>query len=123
MNQNGHGGKKNKTRLIGFRVDADVFSEIENRAILAGKTPNDWCRDELLARLGDGTMLTANEELIYSEIIRFGNVLATFLHLSANNQLTPETSQKLVTAVNADGKKLAKQYFSMLAKKAQGEGA
>lgn len=122
MNQNGRDGKKNKTQLIGFRVDEDAFSEIENRAILAGKTTNDWCRDELLARLGDGTMLTANEELIHSEIVRFGNVLATFLHLFANNQLTPETSQKLLTALNFDGKKLANQYFSILAKKAQGEG-
>lgn len=121
MNQNGRADKKNKTQLIGFRVDEDAFSEIENRAILAGKTPNDWCRDELLARLGDGTMLTANEELIHSEVIRFGNALATFLHLLANDELTPETSKKLLTAVNADGKKLAKQYFSILVKNAQEE--
>lgn len=121
MNQNGRDGKKNKTQLIGFRVDDDAFSEIENRAILAGKTPNDWCRDELLSRLGDGTMLTANEELIYSEIIRFGNVLATFLNLLANDDLTPETSKKLKTALNYDGRQLAKQYFSTLVKKAQEE--
>jgi hypothetical protein len=123
MNQNDHVGKKNKTRLIGFRVNEDTFSEIENRAILAGKTPNDWCRDELLARLGDGVTLTANEELIHSEVFRFGNVLAQFLYLLANNQLTPETSQQLLTTVNLDGKKLAKRYFSGLAKKAQKEGA
>lgn len=121
MNQNGRADKKNKTRLIGFRVDEDAFREIENRAILAGKTPNDWCRDELLARLGDGTMLTANEELIHSEVIRFGNVLATFLHLLANDELTPETSKKLKNALNFDGKKLAEQYFSILVKNAQEE--
>jgi len=68
MSQNGHISKKNKTQLIGFRVDEDAFSEIENRAILAGKTTNDWCRDELIARLGDGVTLTANEELIHSEM-------------------------------------------------------
>jgi hypothetical protein len=120
MSQNSQTSKKNKTQLIGFRVDEDAFSEIENRAILAGKTANDWCRDELLARLGDGHMLTANEELIHTEIIRFGNVLAVFLQALANNQLTPETSQKLLTAVKSDGKILAKQYFSMLTRHAQG---
>lgn len=102
-------------------MDEDAFSQIENCAILAGKTPNDWCRDELLARLSDGTTLTANEELIHSEILRFGNVLATFLHLLANGQLTPETSQRLLNALNLDGKSLAKQYFTRLPKRAQGE--
>lgn len=119
MPLDGQPAKKNKDHLIGFRVDKDAFSEIENRAALAGKTPNDWCRDELLARLGDGHMLTANEELIHTEIIRFGNVLAIFLQALANNQLTPETGQKLLTAVNADGKVLAKQYFSRLTRHAQ----
>ena len=122
MNQNGRDGKKNKTQLIGFRVDDDAFSEIENRAILAGKTTNDWCRDELLARLGEGTMLTANEELIHSEVIRFGNVLATFLQSLAKNELTPETSKKLLTVLNIDGRKLAKQYFSVITKRAQEGG-
>ncbi len=121
MPQDKTAAKKNKTRMIAFRVAEDAYSEIENRAILAGKTPNDWCRDELLVKLGDGPMLTANEELIHTEIIRVGNVLATFLNLLANNELNPETSKKLKTALNLDGKKIAKQYFSILVKNAQGE--
>jgi hypothetical protein len=122
MNQNGRDGKKNKTQLIAFRVDDDAFSEIENRAILAGKTTNDWCRDELLARLGEGPMLTANEELIYAEVVRFGNVLTAFLNALAKNELTPEISKKLLTILNMDGRKLAKHYFSRITERAQETG-
>jgi len=123
MSENGQTAKKNKTQLIGFRVDEDAFSEIENRAILAGKTPNDWCRDELLARLGDGIMLTANEELIYSEIIRCGSVLATFLNLLAQGQLNQEAGKKLFATFGVNGMKLGREYFSHLAKKVREEGA
>ena len=78
-------GKKKKSRLIGFRVDDDAFDEIENHAILSGKNPNDWCREEILARLQGGSTLTANEELIHSDVVRYGNVLATFIWWRTNN--------------------------------------
>jgi hypothetical protein len=121
MPQDDQPAKKNKTHMIGFRVDEDVFNEIDTRAILAGKSSNDWCRDELLVRLSDDTTLTANEELIHADVVRFGNVLATFLHLLANNKLTPESSQKLLDALNIDGKTLAKMYYSRLARNAREE--
>jgi hypothetical protein len=119
MNQSGKSTKKNKTHLIGFRVDEDSFNEVENRALLAGKNPNDWCRDELLARLADGSPLTANEELIHADIVRYGNVLATFLHLVANKQLTPQASQQLLDTLQIERKQIAKKYFSGLAKVAR----
>jgi len=119
MNQNDKPAKKNKAHLIGFRVDEDAFNEIENRARLAGKNPNDWCRDELLARLADGSPLTANEELIHADIVRYGNVLTTFLHLLANKQLNPESSQQLLDSLQIERKVIAKKYFSNLTKEAR----
>ncbi len=119
MNQNDKPAKKNKAHLIGFRVDEDTFNEIENRARLAGKNHNDWCRDELLARLVDGSPLTANEELIHTDIVRYGNVMSLFLHLLANNKLTPQASQQLLDLSKTERKVVAKTYFSNLAKAAQ----
>ncbi len=122
MNQNNKPAKKNKAHLIGFRVDEDAFGKVAGRALLAGTNPNDWCRDELLARLADGSPLTANEQLIHADIVRYGNVLATFLHLLANKQLTPESSQQLLDALQIEHKEIAKRYFSNFAKAAR-EGA
>lgn len=120
MKKDGRPAKKNKTHLIGFRVDDDAWSEIESRALLAGKTTNDWCRDELLARLGEGVPLTANEELIHSEVIRYGRVLATFLHqIASTKKLSPETAAQLLETLEQDGKQISKQYFARLGKGAR----
>lgn len=119
MNQNSKPAKKNKAHLIGFRVDEDTFKAVENRALLAGKNANDWCRDELLARLADGSPLTANEELIHSEIIRYGTILGNFIHLIANGKVTPQACQQLVDIAHVERKKIAKMYFSNLSKAAQ----
>jgi hypothetical protein len=119
MNQNNKPAKKNKAHLIGFRVDEDTFKGIENRALLAGKNANDWCRGELLARLADGSPLTANETLIHSDVVRFGSMLGNFLHFMANEQLTPQTCQQLVDTARAEHKVVAKAYFSNLIKAAQ----
>jgi len=103
--------KKNKTHMIGFRVDEDAFSEIENRAILAGKTTNDWCRDELLARIAEGTPLTANEELIHAEVVIFGSVMAHYFDLVATKQLNPQTNEELKAWMIGERKTLYQEYF------------
>lgn len=122
MPQDDQLAKKNKTHLIGFRIDEDAYSELENRAVLAGKTVNDWCRDELLARIAEGVPLTASEELIHGEIIRFGNVLVNFLTLLGKRQMTAENAEKLVNYLHLDRKELAKMYFGRLAKEGREEG-
>jgi hypothetical protein len=119
MNQNNKPAKKNKAHLIGFRVDENTFKGVENRALLAGKNANDWCRDELLARLADGSPLTANETLIHSDVVRFGNILGNFLHLIANKQLTPQACQQMLDAAYVEHKVVAKEYFSTIVKAAQ----
>jgi hypothetical protein len=105
---------KNKTHLIGYRVDEDVFNEIESRAILAGKSPNDWCRDELLARLGDGTTLTANEEIIHSEIVRFGRLTMSAFSLVAEDKFTKENWEKLIATIKDDRAEMGRKYFATI---------
>lgn len=112
MPQNKKPAKKNKSNMIGFRVDEDVWSETESRALLAGKTRNDWCRDELLARLAEGTSLTANEELIHQEIVIFGSAMAHYFDLVATKQLTAQTNEELKTWMVGERKALYQEYFS-----------
>lgn len=121
MPLDGRPAKKNKDHLIGFRVDEDAFSEIENRAALAGKSPNDWCRDELLARLAEGVPLTANEELIHGEIVRYGSLLSQFLSAIMKQELTTEKAKELLNYLQADRKKISKSYFARARKELQGE--
>jgi hypothetical protein len=114
--------KKNKERLIGFRVDDDAFNEIENRAVLAGKSRNDWCRDELLARLAEDVPLTANEELIHAEIIRYGNLLVKFVSAFMKNELTPESANQALAYLHQDRRQLSRQYFARIRKELREEG-
>jgi hypothetical protein len=113
--------KKNKDRLIGFRVDEDAVNEIENRAALAGKSPNDWCRDELLARLAEVVPLTANEELIHSEVIRYGGILVNFINAVMKQELTPEKANQLVAYAHQNRKHITKYYFTRARKELQEE--
>ncbi len=108
--------KKPKSTMMGFRVDDDVRSKIETHAAMAGKTPTDWCRDVVLARVGEGISLTANEELLLSEIIRFGNVMATFLHhVVTTGKMTSTVAQQLLDALNEERREIAKRYLAELA--------
>jgi hypothetical protein len=107
-------GTKRKSRLIGFRVDEDIFTELENRAILAGKSPADWCRDELTARLSDGIPFTANEELIHADILRFGRMTMRVFDLVVKDKLTKENWQKVLDSVNDDRKEIGQKYFASL---------
>lgn len=113
MNQDEKNGKK-KAHLIAFRVDENIFNEVETRAVLAGKTTNDWCRDELLARLSDDTPLTANEEMIHGQIIRFGQMTFKVFDLLVNEKFTKENWQQVKATVNADQKEIAQKYFASI---------
>lgn len=121
MPLDGRPAKKNKDRLIGFRVDEDAFNEIENRAAMAGKSPNDWCRDELLARLAEGIPLTANEELLHAEIVRYGTLLSQFVGAMMKQEFTPERGKEVLLSLHANRKLIAKSYFSKARKEAQDE--
>jgi hypothetical protein len=114
MTQSEQADKKNKTKLVGFRVDENVFSEIEDRAMLAGKSTNDWCRDELLARLAEGSPLTMNEDFIHSQILRFGRMTFNAFDLLANGNFTKETWQQVAVNLEREHTELARKYFSSL---------
>jgi hypothetical protein len=111
VNQDEKNGKK-KAHLIAFRVDENVFDEVETRAVLAGKTTNDWCRDELIARLSDDTPLTANEEMLHGQILRFGKMTFKVFDLLVNDQFTKENWQQVLATFNADQKEMAQKYFA-----------
>jgi hypothetical protein len=113
VNQDEKNGKK-KAHLIAFRVDENIFNEVETRAVLAGKTTNDWCRDELLARLSDDTPLTANEEMIHGQIIRFGQMTFKVFDLLVNEKFTKENWHQVKATVNADQKEIAQKYFASI---------
>ena len=104
--------KKTKTHTIAFRVDDDVYSELENRAALAGKTVNDWCRDETLAKLTDVSTLTANEQLIHAEVIIFGSVMAHYFDLIATKKLTPDVNEQLKAWLKRERKEVYQTYFA-----------
>jgi hypothetical protein len=122
MAQDGSPAKKNQTYVVAYRVGQKAHDEIESRAALAGKSPNDWCRDELLARLNEGGKLTANEELIHSEIIRYGNVLTTFLDLALKNEVTVAMAAELKNHLVKEQKELYQWYFAQASKAAGEEG-
>jgi len=113
MSQDEKNSKK-KTHLIGYRVDENVFSEVETRAVLAGKTTNDWCRDELLARLSDDTPLTANEEMIHDQILRLSKMTFGVFDLLVNGKFTQESWQQVVATYKSDHKEMAQKYFASL---------
>lgn len=121
MPLDGRPAKKNKDRLIGFRVDEDAFNEIESRAALAGKSPNDWCRDELLARVAEVVPLTANEELIHGEVIRYGGILVSYITAALKGELTPEKGHQLLALAHQERKQITKNYFTRARKELQGE--
>lgn len=112
MPQNDQPAKKTKTRTIVFRVDEDAYSELENRAALAGKPVNDWCRDETLARLAEASSLTANEQLIHAEVILFGSVMSHYFDLIATKKLTPEVNDQLKAWLMRERKEVYQEYFS-----------
>lgn len=112
MPQDDQPAKKTKTRTIVFRVDEDAYSEMENRASLAGKPVNDWCRDETLAKLADPSSLTANEQLVHAEVIIFGSVLAHYFDLIATKRLTPENNNELKAWLDKERKEVYQEYFS-----------
>ncbi|MGB8510284.1 MAG: hypothetical protein WCD76_18045 [Pyrinomonadaceae bacterium] len=112
MPQDDQPAKKNKGHVIAFRVDEDSYSELENCAALAGKTVNDWCRDELLARIAEGTPLTANEELIHQEVIIFGSLMAHYFDMIATKKLTPEVNEQLKEFLTRERKDIYQGYFA-----------
>lgn len=113
MPQDDQPAKKTKTHTIAFRVDDDAFTELQSRARLAGnKTVNDWCRDEILARLAEPSTLTANEQLIHAEVTLFGSVMAHYFDLVATQQLTPDNNERLKDWLNKERQEVYREYFA-----------
>lgn len=107
-------GAETKTRAINFRIPEGVWKAAEERAILAGKSVNEWARDELTARLDESHGLTPGERLIYVEINNLRNLVETMMLAgmdAANKGAYAEALEQSIDAREA----AAREYFSQLA--------
>lgn len=113
-------GKKKKTRAetkiraINFRIPGSVWEAAERRATLAGKTVNEWARDELTARLDEAHGLTPGERLIYVEINNLRNLVETIMLAGMDASNKREYAKALEESIDAR-ETAAREYFSQLA--------
>ena len=107
-------GAEPKTRAINFRIPERVWKAAEQRAILAGKTVNDWARDELTARLDEAHGLTPGERLIYVEINNLRNLVETIMMAGMNAANKDDYKEALEQSIEAR-EAAAREYFSQLA--------
>jgi hypothetical protein len=107
-------GAEPKTRAINFRIPESVWKAAEQRAILAGKTVNEWARDELTARLDESHGLTPGERLIYVEINNLRNLVETVM-MEGMNEGNKEAYEKALMQSIDTREAAARDYFSQLA--------
>ena len=107
-------GAETKTRAINFRIPESVWKAAGKRASLAGKSVNEWARDELVARLDEAHGMTPGERLIYVEINNLRNLIETMMLAgmdAANKGAYAEALEQSIDAREA----AAREYFSQLA--------
>jgi hypothetical protein len=107
-------GAEPKTRALNFRVSESVWKAAKERATLAGKSVNEWARDDLTARLDEAHGLTPGERLIYVEINNLRNLIETMMLAgmdAANKEAYAEALELSIDAREA----AAREYFSQLA--------
>lgn len=107
-------GAETKTRAINFRIPERVWKAAEERATLAGKSVNEWVRDELTARLDEAHGLTPGERLIYVEINNLRNLVETIMLAGMNTSNKGEYAKALEESIDAR-EAAAREYFSQLA--------
>lgn len=107
-------GAETKTRAINFRIRESVWKAAEERAALAGKTVNEWARDELTERLDEAHGLTPGERLIYVEINNLRNLIETMMMAGMNPANKDEYKAALMQSIDTR-EAAAREYFSGLA--------
>jgi hypothetical protein len=107
-------GAETKTRAINFRIRESVWKAAEERAALAGKTVNEWARDELTERLDEAHGLTPGERLIYVEINNLRNLVETMM-MGVMNAANREDFKKALMQSFDTREAAAREYFSKLA--------
>jgi uncharacterized protein (DUF1778 family) len=107
-------GAETKTRAINFRVSESVRKAVEERAALAGKSVNEWARDDLTARLDESHGLTPGERLIYVEINNLRNLIETMMLAGMDASNKGAYAEALEQSIDAR-EAAAREYFSQLA--------
>jgi len=106
-----------KTKVITFRVPESVWQSASERALLSGKTPSEWARDEIVGRLDEHHGMTPGERLMMVEVNSLREMVETLL-LADANQASDESRAMLVDALekSIDNREAAAQdYFAQLA--------
>jgi hypothetical protein len=106
-----------KTRVITFRVPETVWQRASERALLTGKSVNEWSRDEIAGRLDEHHGMSPGERLMMVEINNLRELIETLVLAEAGNtqgehlQLLVESLEK-----SMDNREVAaRDYFAQLA--------
>jgi hypothetical protein len=87
--------RRNKTRLIAFRLTEDESAQIERAALAEGEAPNNWCRRLTIVEAREGRGLPPTEHLCHKDIARVRYLMeATFGMLFGTDDRTDALSTK-----------------------------
>lgn len=103
-----------KTRTINFRIPESVWEAAHERAVLAGKSINEWARDELIGRLDERHGMTPGEQLMYVEINNLRNLVEKMMLAEMNAENEEELSEALEQSIERR-EEAARAYFVQLA--------
>jgi len=77
-------------RFISFRLSESAYEKIEEIARVAGKKPNEWCRELVESEAGVGSPLSGTERILYEEIACLRYLVGSGLGLLSTGTLTVE---------------------------------
>lgn len=103
-----------KTRAINFRIAESVWEAAHERAVLAGKSVNEWARDELAGRLNERHGMTPGERLMYVEINNLRNLVERMMQTGMNDENEEELLEALEQSIERR-EQAAREYFAQLA--------
>jgi predicted DNA binding CopG/RHH family protein len=103
-----------KTKTINFRIPESVWEAAHDRAVLAGKSVNEWVRDGLIGQLDEHTGMTPGERLMYVEMNNLRNLVEKMMLAGMNAENEEEFSEALEQSIE-HREAAAREYFKQLA--------
>jgi len=103
-----------KIKTIAFRLTNEEYARAESAAIAAGEeTPNNWCRNLVLAKANAGEGMTKNQRLIYEEIARVRYLVGHgFRVLFGREPITAATWKKITADADQSSEIIAADLLS-----------
>ena len=84
-----------KSKYISFRVTEEQLNQIEAAALDALAKPREWCREEVLEKLGHAPAMTRSERFLFQHLVRVQYLVTQGFQLLADNKLTGEEWKQL----------------------------